>query len=42
MINSNQIGRQNIVLDNARFIGNVGWRLNEQTFDALSFKYTWY
>lgn len=29
------LGRQRIVLDNARFIGNVGWRQNEQTFDAL-------
>jgi hypothetical protein len=30
-------GRQRIVLDNARFIGNVGWRQNEQTYDGLSF-----
>jgi len=29
-------GRQVIILDNARFIGNVGWRQNEQTFDAVS------
>ena len=29
------LGRQRVVLDNARFIGNVGWRQNEQTFDAL-------
>lgn len=29
-------GRQRIVLDNQRFIGNVGWRQNEQTFDALA------
>lgn len=28
-------GRQRIILDNARFIGNVGWRQNEQTLDAL-------
>jgi hypothetical protein len=28
------VGRQRIVLDNARFVGNVGWRQNEQTFDA--------
>ncbi len=27
-------GRQRIILDNARFVGNVGWRQNEQTFDA--------
>ncbi len=29
-------GRQRIILDNARFVGNVGWRQNEQTFDAVS------
>lgn len=29
-------GRQRLILDNARFIGNVGWRQNEQTFDALT------
>ena len=29
------IGRQRIILDNARFVGNVGWRQNEQTFDAI-------
>ncbi|MDK2776363.1 MAG: alginate export family protein [Pseudomonadota bacterium] len=34
------IGRQRIILDNARFIGNVGWRQNEQTFDALTLSYT--
>ncbi len=28
-------GRQRIKLDNDRFIGNVGWRQNEQTFDAI-------
>ena len=28
------VGRQRIILDNARFVGNVGWRQNEQTFDA--------
>ena len=28
------LGRQRIIFDNARFIGNVGWRQNEQTFDA--------
>ncbi len=31
-------GRQRIILDNARFVGNVGWRQNEQTYDALSLK----
>jgi hypothetical protein len=29
-------GRQRIVLDNQRFIGNVGWRQNEQTFDGVT------
>lgn len=29
------LGRQRIVLGNARFIGNVGFRQNEQTFDAV-------
>ncbi len=29
-------GRQSINLDNQRFIGEVGWRQNTQTFDALT------
>ncbi len=29
-------GRQRLVLDNARFIGNVGWRQNEMTYDGLN------
>lgn len=29
------LGRQRLVLDNARFIGDVGWRQNMQTFDAV-------
>ncbi len=29
-------GRQRIKLDNDRFIGNVGWRQNEQTYDAFA------
>lgn len=32
-------GRQRIILDNARFIGNAAWRQNERTFDALTAKY---
>jgi hypothetical protein len=28
-------GRQRIILNNARFVGNVGFRQNEQTFDAV-------
>ena len=31
-------GRERIVLDNARFVGDVGWRQNQQTFDAGSFE----
>lgn len=30
-----KVGRQRIILDNARFIGNVGWRQMEQTFDSV-------
>ncbi len=32
-------GRQRLIFDNQRFIGNVGWRQNEQTFDALDLSY---
>lgn len=28
-------GRQRIMLDDQRFVGNVGWRQNEQSFDAV-------
>jgi hypothetical protein len=31
-------GRQRLILDDARFVGNVGWRQNEQTFDAAVVK----
>jgi hypothetical protein len=31
-----KLGRQRLIYDNAAFIGNVGWRQNEQTFDAIS------
>ncbi len=34
-----RLGRQQVMLDNQRFFGNVGWRQNEQTFDALSSGY---
>lgn len=30
-----RVGRQRILFDDARFIGNVGWRQLEQTFDAF-------
>jgi alginate export protein len=29
------VGRQRIVLDDQRFVGNSGWRQNEVTFDAV-------
>ncbi len=35
-----KLGRQRWILDNARFIGNVGWRQNEQTYDAAVFGLT--
>lgn len=34
-----RIGRQRIIRNSAAFIGNVGWRQNEQTFDAAQFAY---
>ena len=34
------LGRQRVALDNQRFFGNVGWRQNEQTFDAAAFTQT--
>ncbi|MFQ6005356.1 MAG: alginate export family protein [Woeseia sp.] len=30
-----RLGRQRILLDNHRFVGNVGWRQNPQTYDGL-------
>lgn len=35
-----KFGRQRINFDNQRFVGGVGWRQNEQTYDALSASYT--
>ncbi len=35
-----RVGRQRILLDNQRFVGGVGWRQNEQTYDALSVLHT--
>lgn len=29
------LGRQRLILDNARFVGDVGWRQNAQTFDGF-------
>lgn len=34
-----RIGRQRIQLDNLHFVGNAGWRQNEQTFEAVSLNY---
>ncbi|WP_146908692.1 alginate export family protein [Arenimonas daejeonensis] len=34
------LGRLRLVFDNQRFIGNSGWRQNEQTFDAVAFDFT--
>lgn len=32
------LGRQRLNLDNQRFVGGVGWRQNEQTFDAATLR----
>lgn len=32
-------GRQRILLDNQRYVGGVGWRQQEQTFDAITGMY---
>ena len=34
-----QLGRERLQLDDQRWIGNSGWRQNEQTFDAASFEW---
>jgi hypothetical protein len=35
-----RVGRQSIVLDNARFVGDSGFRQNQQTFDAVTLQAT--
>lgn len=30
-----RVGRHRITFDNTRFVGNVGWRQNEQTYDGV-------
>lgn len=35
-----RVGRQRLIHDNARFIGNVGWRQNEQTYDAAEVQWS--
>ncbi len=34
--NSFKLGRQRVNFDNQRFVGGVGWRQNEQTYDAFA------
>jgi len=34
-------GRQRILIDDQRFVGNVGWRQDEQTFDAVRADLAW-
>lgn len=34
-----QVGRQTMNWDNGRFIGSHAWRLNEQSFDGLSYQF---
>jgi hypothetical protein len=33
------VGRQRILMEDHRFVGNSGWRQNEQTFDAVRLEY---
>jgi len=33
-----KFGRQKLALGNERFVGSVGWRQNEQTFDAIRYQ----
>jgi hypothetical protein len=33
------LGRQRLLFDNQRWVGNSGWRQNEQTFDALALEF---
>ena len=34
-----RLGRQRILLDYQRFVGGVGWRQNEQTYDSATLKF---
>jgi hypothetical protein len=34
------VGRQRLSFDNQRWVGNSGWRQNEQTFDALALAFS--
>ena len=33
------LGRQRLTLDDQRFVGNVGWRQNEQTYDGAALRW---
>ncbi|MEE4272848.1 MAG: hypothetical protein V2I67_14335, partial [Thermoanaerobaculales bacterium] len=35
-----KFGLQEVIIDNARFIGNVGWRQNHQSFEAARIDFT--
>jgi hypothetical protein len=35
--NKAHVGRREIIIGDARFVGNVGWRQNHQSFDAFAF-----
>jgi len=35
-----KVGRQKVNIDNQRFVGTVGWRQNDQTFDAFSISHS--
>jgi hypothetical protein len=35
-----RLGRQRILLDNQRFVGGVGWRQNEQTYDGVTLNFS--
>ncbi len=39
-ISALKLGRQRILLDNQRFVGGVGWRQDEQTYDGFSARLT--
>ena len=34
--NKAHVGRREVIIDDARFVGNVGWRQNHQSFDAFA------
>ncbi|HAR65056.1 MAG TPA: hypothetical protein DCR55_02425 [Lentisphaeria bacterium] len=34
-----RVGRHEIILDDARLLGNIGWRNNAQSFDSVLLQY---